>query len=185
MTRPLLPGQLLLVVPAIAIVAADQLSKRWIAGRMPLGAREDVTAWFAWVHAQNPGASFSFLADSSGWQRWLFIGIAVLFSGWLLRELARLGPQERWPAWGYALILGGALGNLWDRIEQGAVTDFVLVHWFDRAYFPAFNLADTAITIGAGIWIALLVLETLGRGPFAHDHGAAPSSARPEEERRS
>ncbi len=104
---------------------------------------------FSWTLAYNTGAAFSFLADSAGWQRWLFALIAVVVSAVLVVWLKRLGRNDTWLAIALALILGGALGNLYDRIVYGHVVDFILVHWQNRWYFPAFNFADSAICVGA------------------------------------
>lgn len=175
-----LPGRLALAAVSLLLVLLDQGTKAWVEAVLPFGARVDVLPVFAWVHVENTGAAFSLFADGSGWQRWFFVVLACAFGGWLLWELARLGEDDGWIAWAYAFILGGAGGNLVDRVETGAVTDFVLVHWFDAAYFPAFNVADVAITIGATIWIGLVVLELLGRGPLAHvDEGASAENGNP------
>jgi signal peptidase II len=104
---------------------------------------------FSWTLAYNTGAAFSFLAGQSGWQRWLFALIAIVVSVVLVVWLKRLKPSETWLAIALALVLGGALGNLVDRVLFGHVIDFILVHWQNRWYFPAFNLADSAITVGA------------------------------------
>jgi signal peptidase II len=96
----------------------------------------------------NAGAAFSFLGDAGGWQRWLFSGIAIVVSAVLAVWIARLRRHERLLALALALILGGALGNLWDRLTLGYVVDFISVHYQDW-YFPTFNLADSAITVGA------------------------------------
>lgn len=167
-----LPGLLRYAFLGLAVAAADQATKAWVEAVLVLRERVDVLPVFAWVHVQNSGAAFSFLADASGWQRWFFALVAIGFSLWLLWELSRLPRSERLQALAYALVLGGAIGNALDRVLQGSVTDFVLVHWFDRAYFPAFNLADAAITMGAGLWIALALLE-MGRGRRAD---SAPST---------
>ncbi len=98
----------------------------------------------------NTGAAFSILADAGGWQRIFFIVVAAVISVVLVIWLARLAPDEHWLAVALALILGGALGNLYDRVMLGYVIDFISVH-YQRWYFPAFNLADSAITIGAGM----------------------------------
>ena len=109
------------------------------------------------VRAHNTGAAFSFLAGASGWQRWFFIGLgaaAAIFIVWLP---ARHGGQRLF-GWALSLILGGAVGNVIDRIWHGYVVDFIQVHWHG-AYFPSFNVADSAITVGAG----LLILDELLR----------------------
>ncbi|MDH4561484.1 MULTISPECIES: signal peptidase II [unclassified Pseudomonas] len=124
--------------------------------------------YFSWTLAYNTGAAFSFLADSSGWQRWLFALIALVVSGVLVVWLKRLKPEETWLAIALALVLGGALGNLYDRVVLGHVVDFILVHWQNRWYFPAFNLADSAITVGA-VMLALDMFKAKKSGEPAHD----------------
>ena len=102
----------------------------------------------------NTGAAFSFLAGAAGWQRWLFTALAITVSVALLVWLRRIDRESRVLASAVALILGGALGNLIDRLRLGHVIDFIQVHWGEH-YFPAFNVADSAITVGA----ALLLLD--------------------------
>ncbi len=154
-----LPGMLHYASIGVLILILDQVTKAWVRASMMLGERIDLLPFLAWIHVENPGAAFSFLADAGGWQRWFFIVLAVAFSAWLLWELSRFGRgEQRWLALAHALVLGGALGNLVDRIATGRVTDFVLVHW-RGAHFPAFNVADAAITIGAAIWIMVAVIE--------------------------
>ena len=123
---------------------------------------------FSWTLAYNTGAAFSFLADSAGWQRWLFALIAVVVSAVLVVWLKRLGRSDTWLAIALALILGGALGNLYDRIVYGHVVDFILVHWQNRWYFPAFNFADSAICVGA-VMLALDMFKSKKSGEPAHD----------------
>ena len=123
---------------------------------------------FSWTLAYNTGAAFSFLADSAGWQRWLFALIAVVVSTVLVVWLKRLGRNDTWLAIALALILGGALGNLYDRIAYGHVVDFILVHWQNRWYFPAFNFADSAICVGA-VMLALDMFKSKKSGEPAHD----------------
>ncbi|MCF3194566.1 MULTISPECIES: signal peptidase II [Pseudomonas] len=123
---------------------------------------------FSWTLAYNTGAAFSFLADSAGWQRWLFALIAVVVSAVLVVWLKRLGRNDTWLAIALALILGGALGNLYDRIVYGHVVDFILVHWQNRWYFPAFNFADSAICVGA-VMLALDMFKSKKSGEPAHD----------------
>ncbi len=115
---------------------------------------EVIPGYLDWTHVYNKGAAFSLFADQPGWQRWFFAVIAIGVSVALVVWLKRLKPNETWLAVALALVLGGALGNLHDRVLLGHVVDFILAHWQDRYYFPAFNLADTAITIGA-IMLAL------------------------------
>ena len=133
----------------LLVLVIDQASKTYFDGALQMYQRIVVIPdFFSWTLAYNSGAAFSFLADSSGWQRWLFALIAVVVSGVLLVWLKRLGRNDTWLAIGLALILGGALGNLYDRIAYGHVIDFILVHWEHRL-FPAFNVADSAICVGA------------------------------------
>jgi len=142
---------------AAVIVLADQFTKILIIGAFQLGDVHRVTSFFDLVRAHNFGAAFSFLHGASGWQRWFFLALglgAAVFIIWMLR---RHGHQKLF-AWALTLVLGGALGNVIDRAIHGYVVDFIQVHaggW----YFPAFNVADSAITIGA----VLLVLDELRR----------------------
>jgi signal peptidase II len=132
------------------VVVADYATKAAILAQFRPGEEKVVTPFFSLVLAFNPGAAFSFLAGAGGWQRWLFAGIAVVASiviVWLLRR----GGSALFCA-GLALILGGALGNVWDRVTIGLVVDFLLFHWRGWSY-PAFNVADSAITVGAGLVI--------------------------------
>ncbi|PZW65223.1 signal peptidase II [Pseudomonas sp. URMO17WK12:I1] len=102
-----------------------------------------------WALAYNTGAAFSFLSQGSGWQRWFFALIAIVVSVVLVVWMKRLKSGETWLAIGLALVLGGALGNLYDRMIHGHVIDFIFVYWKDVWRFPVFNLADCAITVGA------------------------------------
>ena len=132
---------------ALVVVLLDQFAKTLITGGFQLGEARRVTAFFEVVRWHNTGAAFSFLAGSAGWQRWIFIALAVaasVFIVWLLKRHA----AQRLFCFAIAMVLGGAVGNLIDRIWHGYVVDFIHVHYrgFD---FPAFNLADSAITLGA------------------------------------
>jgi signal peptidase II len=143
---------------AVAVILLDQLSKTLILRGFAYGDSHTVTAWFNIVRAHNTGAAFSFLAAASGWQRWMFtvIGLAAaVFIVWLLK---RHGGQKLF-SFALAMILGGAVGNVIDRLMHGYVVDFIQVHWQNAWYFPAFNLADSAITLGA----ACLILDELRR----------------------
>lgn len=132
------------------VFVLDQASKFYFEGTLQLYQQIVIIPdLFSWTLAYNTGAAFSFLAGQSGWQRWLFALIAVVVSVVLVVWLKRLKPNETWLAAALALVLGGALGNLVDRVLFGHVIDFILVHWQNRWYFPAFNLADSAITVGA------------------------------------
>ena len=132
---------------AALIALADQLTKAVVLSRFDDYERLRVTAFFDLTLTYNTGAAFSFLADQGGWQRPFFIGISVIASV-VIAYLMRKHRDEPLFCLGLALILGGALGNLWDRVLLGHVVDFLLFHWNDH-YFPAFNLADSAITVGA------------------------------------
>ena len=145
------------LVLSVAVVLLDQLSKAYIARNFLEFEFIRVLAVLDITCMHNVGAAFSFLASASGWQRWVFIGLAVVVSIGLTIWLFKL-PRGAQPllAAGLALVLGGALGNVIDRIRLGYVIDFIHFHW-DRAYFPAFNVADSAITVGA----ACLLLDAL------------------------
>lgn len=141
---------------AAAVIIADQatklLAETWLVPYrpVPLAALLDLTLSY------NRGAAFSFLSDQGGWQRWLFVGVAICVCLFLLRWLAQLHRRERWLAFTLGLILGGALGNVMDRLLYGHVIDFIDVH-YGRWHWPAFNVADSAITLGLiGLLLQLL-----------------------------
>ncbi len=142
---------------AAVVIVLDQITKAMILSAFQLGGAHRVTAFFDIVRAHNRGAAFSFLNDASGWQRWFFIGLGIAAAGFIVWLLARHGGQRLF-GWALALILGGAIGNVVDRLLHGYVVDFIQVHW-GGAYFPSFNVADSAITVGAG----LLILDELLR----------------------
>src|SRR3954464_1951682 len=141
---------------ALIILIADQFTKVLILGQYKLGDSTYVTSFFNVVRAHNTGAAFSFLAAASGWQRWLFTGIAVAAVGFIL-YLLRSHAGQRLFCFALACILGGAIGNLVDRLMHGYVVDFLQFH-YGGWYFPAFNVADSAITVGA---IGLILDELL------------------------
>ena len=138
---------------AVLVVVLDQLSKLWISSHFLYGENLYVFGVFNLVLAHNTGAAFSFLSDAGGMQRWLFTAIAVVASVWIV-WLLRRHQHQKLCAMALSMILGGALGNLIDRISYGYVVDFLDFHW-GVYHFPAFNLADSAITCGA----FLLILE--------------------------
>jgi signal peptidase II len=146
-----------LVLSAV-VVALDQLSKFAIGQTLARGRDIEVTPFFKLVLVYNPGAAFSFLSTAPGWQRELFIAIAVIASAWIIYLLAK-HAREKLFCLALALILGGAIGNVIDRFRLGAVVDFLYFHAGGYA-FPAFNLADSAITCGA----ALLIWDGWFRG---------------------
>ena len=142
---------------SLLVIVVDQLTKFWIETNFVLGERIDVLPVLEIIRAHNPGAAFSFLAAAGGWQRWVFTALALGVSVALVFWLRRLSLETRaLLASGLALILGGAIGNVVDRIEHGYVVDFVNAHW-GNAYFPAFNVADSAISIGA----AFVILDAI------------------------
>jgi len=148
---------------AVLAIVADQASKAWILARFQefetftLLPVLDISRW------HNQGAAFSFLAGAGGWQRWLFTAFAVVVSGVIVVWLRRLdGVQQRRLAAALTLVMGGAIGNVIDRIHHGFVVDFIVVHW-NAHYFPAFNVADSCITIGAGLLILDALLDGGGR----------------------
>ena len=142
---------------ALLIILLDQVTKTLIVGTFQLGDSRTVTSFFNVVRVHNAGAAFSFLAGASGWQRWFFVGlgtVATVFIVWMLRNHG----GQRMFSWALSLILGGAIGNVIDRLLHGHVIDFIQVHaggW----HFPSFNVADSAITVGA----VLLILDELLR----------------------
>ena len=153
------PGLVGWLVLSGVIVLADQLTKLLILERFRFGERLAVLpGYFDLTLVFNTGAAFSFLADAGGWQRWFFLAIGFAASAFILDLLARHGSQKLFGL-SLALILGGAIGNLIDRLVLGKVVDFLLAHWQERWFFPAFNVADAAITVGA----VLLVLDELLR----------------------
>lgn len=154
---------------SLLVLVIDQASKFYFEGKLEMFQQIVIIPdLFSWTLAYNTGAAFSFLADSSGWQRWLFALIAIVVSAVLVVWLKRLGRNDTWLAVALALVLGGALGNLYDRVALGHVIDFILVHWQNRWYFPAFNIADSAITVGA-IMLALDMFKSKKTEEAAHD----------------
>ncbi|MBD8096261.1 signal peptidase II [Pseudomonas fluorescens] len=162
-------GRLGWLVLSVLVLVIDQVSKAHFEGSLEMFQQIVVIKdYFSWTLAYNTGAAFSFLADGGGWQRWLFALIAVVVSAVLVVWLKRLGRDDTWLAIALALVLGGALGNLYDRIALGHVIDFILVHWQNRHYFPAFNFADSAITVGA-IMLALDMFKSKKTGETVND----------------
>lgn len=141
---------------AVLLIVADQLTKRWILDGFQLGDSVPVTSFFNIVRAHNTGAAFSFLANSSGWQRWLFTGIGLGAAVFIVVLLWRHAGQKLFSL-AMAGILGGAIGNVADRLVHGYVVDFLDFH-IGANHFPAFNVADSAITVGA---ICLILDELL------------------------
>ena len=149
---------------AVLLIVIDQITKMLILGHYRLGDATYVTSFFNIVRAHNTGAAFSFLASAGGWQRWLFTGIGLAAAAFIVWQL-RAHPGQKLFCFALSSILGGAIGNVVDRVQHGYVVDFLDFHWnflsglFYRGHFPAFNVADAAITVGA----VCLILDELLR----------------------
>ena len=155
-------GRLIWLCLTVAAIALDQWSKHAIERHLPMSGIYTLLPVLEFTRLHNPGAAFSFLAGASGWQRWFFTVLACGVSAALIVWLARLERRANLVAAAIALIIAGALGNVIDRMRFGYVVDFIQVHWH-AAYFPAFNVADASITVGA----ALLLIDAFfsGRQP--------------------
>jgi len=158
------PTMLRWLALAAVLVLLDQISKYWFDATYQYGERVAVLPFFDFTLLYNPGAAFSFLADGQGWQRWLFsvIALAVVV---LILSLLRKHPTQKLFCCALALVLGGAVGNLIDRVQYGHVVDFLLFYWNDW-HFPAFNVADIAISCGA----ALLIWDEVRRMRRSRKH---------------
>lgn len=153
---------------AFVVFGGDQAIKSYIEMTTPLGWSHEVTSFFNLVHVLNPGAAFSFLALAGGWQRWFLLAVAVSAAIWLVWLLAR--PAQRLEALAYSLILGGALGNAFDRAVRGQVIDYLDFH-LRQWHWPAFNVADMAIVGGA---ISLIVASLFRAGRQQHPDAGRP-----------
>jgi signal peptidase II len=142
---------------ALIILMLDQLTKIAVVGAFQLGETLPITSYFNLVRVHNPGAAFSFLADAGGWQRWFFTGLGVIAAG-VMVYLLRMHAGQTLFCLALSLLLGGAVGNVIDRLLYSYVIDF-LDFYYGTWHFPAFNVADSAITVGAG----LLILDELLR----------------------
>ena len=158
-----------LAVSAMVIVL-DLVSKAWIVHALQPGDMVVLAPWFNLVLAYNEGAAFSFLANAGGWQRWFFLAISLAISAAILVMLRRQAARP-FTAFALALVLGGALGNVYDRVTLGRVVDFIQLH-AGGYYWPAFNVADSAISVG----VVLLLLESLGRSREARSIDNEPPS---------
>jgi signal peptidase II len=150
------------------VIAADQATKVWVMAEFMLGESVEVTSFFNLVFVYNTGAAFSFLAGGGGWQRWFFVALALGISGWLVAMLRRHASERLLPL-SLSLILGGALGNVLDRLRLGAVVDFLDFHaagW----HWPAFNVADSAITVG----VALMLWHQFTEKEPGHERASSP-----------
>jgi signal peptidase II len=142
---------------ALVVITLDQLTKRWAVGSLFEYQRIEILPVFDITLRYNTGAAFSFLAGQSGWQRWFFVGLAIMVAIGIIIWLRQLPARtQALLSSGLAMILGGALGNVIDRLYLGKVVDFILVYW-NTSEFPAFNVADSAITIGA----ALILIDAI------------------------
>jgi signal peptidase II len=153
---------------AVAIVALDQWTKHLASLELNYRVPVELTSWFDLTLAHNTGAAFSFLAGAGGWQRWFFTAVAAAVSVVLIVWLSRL-PRHRVPlAVALGLVLGGGLGNLYDRVALGYVVDFISIH-YHQWYWPAFNIADSAITVGASVLVLDSFRSTEPSRPQAGD----------------
>ena len=132
------------------LLFVDQVSKSFFSTTLELGEAVQVTEWLNFVHVLNTGAAFSLLADAGGWQRWFFIGVSMLVVGvvWMASLARQAKPMDRWVG---AFVVGGGSGNLMDRVQIGAVVDFLDLHW-RNIHWPAFNLADVFIVCAVLVW---------------------------------
>jgi signal peptidase II len=149
-------GKLIWLWVSILVVVLDQITKQLATAMLDYARPVELLSVFDLTLLHNTGAAFSFLAGAGGWQRWFFALLAGSVSVVLVVWIKRLKAHETWLAIALALVLGGALGNLYDRVVLGYVVDFISIHYQQR-YFPAFNLADSAITAGA----IMLIIDTL------------------------
>jgi signal peptidase II len=150
---------------ALLVLVLDQLSKQWVHHSMALYDSIQLLPFFNLTYVRNPGAAFSFLSDAGGWQRWFFTVVAVVITIVLSIWLARLGPKVSKLSIGLSLIIGGALGNLIDRLWHGYVIDFFHLY-YQNWHYPAFNIADSAIVVGA----ALLIWDSFSQREQGHEH---------------
>jgi lipoprotein signal peptidase len=154
---------------ALVVVVLDQLAKLAILDGLPYGGPGiNVLPFFNIVHVYNTGAAFSFLADQPGWQRWFFALFALGVSAAMAVGLRRQAANQLWLNLAFVLVIGGAIGNLIDRLAYGHVVDFLLFYGYGY-FFPAFNLADCAITVGA----VMIVLDGLRKKPVPSDEQKA------------
>ena len=154
--------QFLIKITMIVVVIffLDQWTKNWIIENLSLYEKSTISNFFNLIHQQNTGAAFSFLAEAGGWQRWFLSIVAMIVSGYIAYWLYELRNSTQWfLIYGLSLVLGGALGNVFDRIRLGYVTDFLQV-FIGSWPFPSFNIADAAITIGAIFIIIDAIIET-------------------------
>ncbi|MEW5838144.1 MAG: signal peptidase II [Pseudomonadota bacterium] len=143
------------VLIAIVVILLDQLTKLWAASALSYAMPIPVIPGFNLTLHYNKGAAFSFLGDAGGWQRWFFLALALGVSAWLVLWLRKLGEHERWMGLSLSLLIGGALGNAIDRVYLGHVIDFIDLYCCGY-HWPAFNVADSAISVGAVLLFLLM-----------------------------
>lgn len=144
---------------SLLVILLDQLSKQLATSMLQLHTPVAVLPSFSLTLMHNTGAAFSFLSQAGGWQRWFFTALALIISVVLLRWLTQLKTHEHGLAIALSLVLGGAIGNVWDRILYGHVIDFIDIH-YRNWHWPAFNIADSAITVGAVLLLLLSLRDT-------------------------
>lgn len=137
---------------SLIVILLDQVTKQIADAMLTYGESVGILPFFNFTLLYNKGAAFSFLSDQDGWQRWFFIVLALVVTGVMLAWLSRLKREEKWVAVSLSLIIGGAVGNLIDRILMGQVIDFIHLH-YQEYYWPAFNIADSAIFMGVAIML--------------------------------
>ena len=145
------------LIIAVVVIGLDQWTKHIAVTMLEFRSPQSVTSWFDWMLTYNTGAAFSILAGAGGWQRWFLTGVALVVSVFIVGWLFRLSPSDRGLVIPLGLILGGGIGNLLDRLMLGHVVDFISLH-YENWYWPAFNLADSAITAGAVWWLGIALL---------------------------
>ena len=153
---------------SLAVIVLDQLTKYVATTLLVYAEPVAVIPFFNLTLLHNPGAAFSFLSDAGGWQRWFFAVMAIGVSIGITVWISRLEAKQRWLAIALALVVGGALGNLWDRLYFGYVVDFIQLY-YEQWYWPAFNIADSAISVGA---VMLLIDGFLGKSEESDDDGS-------------
>jgi len=153
------------------VIIVDMVTKSFVSAHLTLNQPLAVFPGFNLTLMHNTGAAFSFLSDASGWQRWFFTLVALAVSSGIVLWLKRLSATQVWLAVALGMILGGALGNVYDRVTLGYVVDFIQVY-YDHWYWPAFNVADSAISVGA----VILVIDSI-RSHQQHKHESADSSS--------
>lgn len=156
-----------------AVVALDQLTKFMIVQRLDVFQRIDLFAMLSITRLHNTGAAFSFLSDAGGWQRWFFVVLGVVISLLVIVWLRRIPARRGWLGAALALVVGGAVGNIIDRLMHGYVVDFVSVH-YKGWFFPAFNVADSSITVGAVILLIESLIAGDGRIPSKRHERVEP-----------